>query len=632
MMDEKSKSDTTIAVKPVQDIEMTSAPGLHFNPALEKALEECRQKVEAIAKDCRGKNVKFRDMEFDLQGDERRCWNAFWGTAARAPTDVLRVTEIFDKPVFFNAAELGKPKSEDIIQGALGDCWFLSALATIASVPGLIEEICVARDEEVGVYGFVFHRDGLWKPVIIDDLLFTNIPKYEELKEVEKELYHHDKDLYTKLARKGKKILTYAKSGAQDETWVPLIEKAYAKFYCNYDHLNGGWTGEAIEDLTGGIAKVIEVKDILNIDQFWTEELLNANRDRVFACAFHQLDSSRNGVGNARVQGLVGSHAYSVLRAVECKGKRFLVVRNPWGDSEWTGPWADGSKEWDSEWVKILPELGHQFGDDGQFVMEYCDFLRCFEIIERTLLLDSSWKLASKWLQVPLPPAGVPPSFGDISFELTIPTSSKTIMVLSKLNQRFFRSANDWVSYTMDFAVVKVGQSTPLGTSTAILRGNRSISLELDLEPGTYRVYARLDTWEYILGQNIPLNRSLDDYVPGRDLARFISNKIEATQIAPNAYTSAVAKFRALTLEEVIARDNKKDNASALRKLINKMSHNRSRRSAFPEVAHSHDGTFESDLREVLVDGNKPIVGLKVYTKSATAATVKARLNDDRYF
>jgi hypothetical protein len=85
-------------------------------------------------------------------------------------------------------------------------------------------------------------------------------------------------------------------------------------------------------------------------------------------------------------------------------------------------------------------------------------------------------------------------------------------------------------------------------------------------------------------------------------------------------------------LEEVIARDNKKDNASALRKLINKMSHNRSRRSAFPEVAHSHDGTFESDLREVLVDGNKPIVGLKVYTKSATAATVKARLNDDRYF
>jgi hypothetical protein len=28
-----------------------------------------------------------------------------------------------------------------------------------------------------------------------------------------------------------------------------------------------------------------------------------------------------------------------VLRAVEAKGKRFVVIRNPWGDSEWTGPW-----------------------------------------------------------------------------------------------------------------------------------------------------------------------------------------------------------------------------------------------------------------------------------------------------
>jgi len=70
------------------------------------------------------------------------------------------------------------------------------------------------------------------------------------------------------------------------------------------------------------------------------------------------------------VQGLVANHAYSVLRAVECKGKRFVVVRNPWGRKEWTGPWSDGSKEWQGEWLDILPELGHVFGDDGQFVME----------------------------------------------------------------------------------------------------------------------------------------------------------------------------------------------------------------------------------------------------------------------
>ena len=50
-----------------------------------------------------------------------------------------------------------------------------------------------------------------------------------------------------------------------------------------------------------------------------------------------------------------------------------MVIRNPWGFREWTGPWSDGSKEWQGEWLEILPELGHVFGDDGQFVME-CEY------------------------------------------------------------------------------------------------------------------------------------------------------------------------------------------------------------------------------------------------------------------
>jgi len=43
-------------------------------------------------------------------------------------------------------------------QGNDGDCWFMSALATISNKDGLIPKVCVARDEQVGVYGFVFHR------------------------------------------------------------------------------------------------------------------------------------------------------------------------------------------------------------------------------------------------------------------------------------------------------------------------------------------------------------------------------------------------------------------------------------------------------------------------------------------
>ena len=32
--------------------------------------------------------------------------------------------------------------------------------------------------------------------------------------------------------------------------------------------------------------------------------------------------------------GLYTGHAYSILKAVEYRGKRFLRIRNPWGNSE----------------------------------------------------------------------------------------------------------------------------------------------------------------------------------------------------------------------------------------------------------------------------------------------------------
>jgi len=111
----------------------------------------------------------------------------------------------------------------------------------------------------------------------------------------------------------------------------------------------------------------------------------------------------RSGQNDAKVQGLVGNHAYSVLRAVECHGKKFVIVRNPWGNSEWTGRWADGSKEWTQEWLNYLPEI-------GQFVME-CRFLLLFSspeslirchsrfglagMFSRTILFDQSWRMSS---------------------------------------------------------------------------------------------------------------------------------------------------------------------------------------------------------------------------------------------
>ena len=85
----------------------------------------------------------------------------------------------------------------------------------------------------------------------IHSQLFWSLPKYEELSSQEQALYRGDRDAYNKIARKGGKGLYFARSGTEGETWVPLIEKAYAKLHGDYESLEGGYPSEAIEDLTG---------------------------------------------------------------------------------------------------------------------------------------------------------------------------------------------------------------------------------------------------------------------------------------------------------------------------------------------------------------------------------------------
>jgi hypothetical protein len=50
------------------------------------------------------------------------------------------VTQIFDNPQFF----IDGAGAHDIVQGAIGNCWFLSGLATITTPEGLVEKLCVA--------------------------------------------------------------------------------------------------------------------------------------------------------------------------------------------------------------------------------------------------------------------------------------------------------------------------------------------------------------------------------------------------------------------------------------------------------------------------------------------------------
>ncbi|KAL5632747.1 hypothetical protein ACGC1H_005636 [Rhizoctonia solani] len=401
----------------------------------------------------------------------------------------MRVSQLYEKPSFF----IDGANSSDIMQGRLGDCWFLSALAIVSTLEELLEKICVARDEKVGVYGFIFFRDGVWVDVIIDDLLYTSVPKYDQLSRDQRNLYHNDREKYDSNARKGGKSLYFAKGGTENETWVPLIEKAYAKLHGDYRSLDGGFASEGIEDLTGGVASIFHTHDILDEERFWDDELLRVNQDRLFGCFIYNTDESGE---SELINGLFAGHAYSVIAALEVNGKRFLRLRNPWGKAEWTGPWSDGSKEWTSEWLALLPQLQHKFGDDGEFLMEYKDFLATWTIIERCRLFNADWRLSSMWINAETRSFPSPKSFGDISFTLNVPATSPAVIVLSQLDDRYFSELSGYWTWSLEFNIYRKDApvTEPYAISEHTVLWSRNVHVELDqLEAGDYVVHVRLD-------------------------------------------------------------------------------------------------------------------------------------------
>jgi hypothetical protein len=67
---------------------------------------------------------------------------------------------------------------------------------------------------------------------------------------------------------------------------------------------------------------------------------------------------------HSQILSLIVAHAYAVLKAVEFHGRKFMKIRNLWGESEWTGRWSDGSKEWQGKWLGALKALDHSFVND----------------------------------------------------------------------------------------------------------------------------------------------------------------------------------------------------------------------------------------------------------------------------
>ncbi|KAK4041350.1 calpain-D [Parachaetomium inaequale] len=472
-----------------------------LNAGYERAAEECRRKVRKIIQECRRVNTRYRDpgwdIDWDLKMEKGHCLNSLGRTkydlsmstmmnpSANVPKAVKRIHEIYDKPTF-----LANISGSDVKQGSLGDCWLMASLSGLANVKDGIQRICVEHDARIGIYGFVFYRDGEWIYSIIDDKLFLKSPCWDSPSMQRDLLQQIDREdverVYRKTYQTGSKALFFAQCKDQNETWVPLIEKAYAKAHGDYASLAGGWIGEGLEDLSGGVTTELLASDILDLDGFWDLELSKVNEEFLFGCSTGLLDG---GYGDR--DGIEEGHAYVVMEARTLKsGTRLVKLRNPWGKTKkgiWEGAWSDGSKEWTTE---VQEELGHQFGSDSVFWISYEDLLRKYQHFDRTRLFrDPDWRCCQRWIGVDV---AWKPQYHE-KFHIKLTREGPLVIVLSQLDNRYFKGLHGQYSFRLQFRIHEQDRPDPedyIVRSHGNYLMDRSVSIELpSMLPGTYSVF-----------------------------------------------------------------------------------------------------------------------------------------------
>ncbi|MBU6230430.1 MAG: pre-peptidase C-terminal domain-containing protein [Cyanobacteria bacterium REEB459] len=199
----------------------------------------------------------------------------------------------------------------DIVQGAVGDCYYLATLSSIAQEkPSYIQDMFT--DNGDNTFAVRFFNNGAADYVTVDRYLPTNSSGYK---------------VYAGWG--GGSV-----SSSSNELWVALAEKAYAQLAESgwsrpstpnnaYTAIEGGWMDTVIRQVTGLAATS---QSIGNMNQTQLINLVNSNQ--ILTAGFVY------GAG----YGVVNGHAYTVTAYNSANGTFHL--RNPWGVQDADVTWA----------------------------------------------------------------------------------------------------------------------------------------------------------------------------------------------------------------------------------------------------------------------------------------------------
>jgi hypothetical protein len=343
--------------------------------------------IEAAQKDCRlgeyGRAYQFVDSEFPpgdtaLGVGDANALVLGW----RCAPGISDIAQLFD----------GGTDPDDVEQGLFKNDWLLSALSMLAAAGGVgdggvdaqIANLFVGHygmdgeltyDTEVGGYCVRLYKQGIWNPIIVDDLF---------------PMLTHDN--WTNENRG----MASAHSKECTELWVSIIEKAFAKYYGSYYALEQGYVQHALEDMTGCEAECIFLSNASRGPgkmALWDQLIRFKSNGYILGCG-----TGSAALADKEIQdmGIIFNAAYVIYDVRLVDGHKLLKLRNPPGDhDEWKGDWSDKSELWTRR-LKGKCEMSDE--DDNTFFMSFDDFCNVFR-----QLYVCKWYDPETWTEVHYP-------------------------------------------------------------------------------------------------------------------------------------------------------------------------------------------------------------------------------------